>query len=390
MLNNLAINPKNSKGRLYKEPDSNFRTIFQRDTHRVIHATAFRRLEYKTQVFINYKGDHYRTRLTHSLEVAQVARSISRILGLCEDLTECLALAHDLGHPPFGHAGEEALNLAMQEYGGFEHNSHSLKLLTKLEQKYPDFDGLNLSWETLEGIAKHNGPIVGPYADKNKKVSNYLFEYSQIHDLHLDKFPSLEAQVASLADDITYNSHDIEDGLRANLYTIDILCEELEFIDVMVHQIRELHPRIEDKRLVNEINRGLINLMINDLIKQTKTNIKLNKINSYHDVTEAQKILVTFSDEVQNYNLSLKKFLMQNMYKHYKLVRMTNKSKRIVTDLFNLFINDPNCIPDEFRKKELQPNNQESAMIISDFIAGMTDRFAIKEHKTLLNVSKEY
>jgi dGTPase len=386
LFSSFATLPENCRGRLYKENDTPYRTAFQRDRDRIIHSTAFRRLEYKTQVFVNHEGDHYRTRLTHSLEVAQIARSTSRVLGLCEELAEALALAHDLGHPPFGHAGEDALNEVMLEFGGFDHNAHSIKLLTELEQKYARFDGLNLTWETIEGIAKHNGPLTGPHSTHKKKLSSVIIEYNQKQDLELDKFSSMEAQIAALADDIAYNNHDIEDGIRAGLITLDELCT-VPIIKKMFDLVNKELEGIELKRLIHEMNRKLMNSMIYDLITYTKSNIEKYKIVTPEDVRNLGKPIVEFSEKMTTQNLELKAFLMKNLYRHYKLNRMTSKARRIIKDLFELFFNDPSCLPSLWREKAGDPRSHQTAIIVSDFIAGMTDRFAIKEHKSLFGIT---
>lgn len=386
MLASYASDPAYSKGRLYKQENCKFRNVFQRDRDRIIHSAAFRRLEYKTQVFVNHEGDHYRTRLTHSLEVAQVARSIARILLLCEDLTECLALAHDLGHPPFGHAGEDALNQAMKEFGGFDHNAHTIKILTSLEHRYASFDGLNLTWETLEGIAKHNGPLTGKYSTKKSNPNNAIFEYSKKHDLKLDSFPSLEAQVASLADDIAYNNHDLEDGLRANLFTVSDL-KEISYLGDIIRYVEKKHPNLEKRRLIHEFIRKMVNNMVMDLLETTKKNIEKYNIQTIDDVRNAKKAMVEFSETITSYNKELKEFLRSNMYRHYKVNRMTSKSKMIVIELFEAFYNEPGCLPTKWQKKAQKGDDYERAQVVGDFIAGMTDRFALKEHSSIFDIS---
>ncbi|MEZ5691016.1 MAG: deoxyguanosinetriphosphate triphosphohydrolase [Rickettsiales bacterium] len=380
-----ACNPLKTRGRLYKEEESSSRSPFQRDRDRIIHSTAFRRLEYKTQVFVNHEGDHYRNRLTHSLEVSQLARSMSRSLGLDEDLAEALALAHDLGHTPFGHAGEDALSEAMRPYGGFDHNAHTIRILTSLEKRYAEFDGLNLTWETLEGVAKHNGPLTVKLRE--------IEEYNKRHDLELNTHASLEAQIASLADDIAYNNHDIDDGIRAKLITIEQL-EEVKEIAEIFYEVKKKYPDIEIERLTHEVNRRLINRMVTDLIKQTRINIADNNIKTIDDIRMLGKPLACFSPQMQQINASLKKFLMENMYRHYKVNRMASKAKRVVTDLFEFFLAEPQCLPDlwhdkifvdgEYRiKKE---DKTRIAQIVSDFIAGMTDRFALDEYRRIFDV----
>ncbi len=373
-----ACTPEASRGRLYKEPESNTRSLFQRDRDRIIHSTAFRRLEYKTQVFVNHEGDHYRTRLTHSLEVSQMARSICRSLGLNEDLAETLALAHDLGHTPFGHAGEDGLGEAMAPFGGFDHNGHTLRLITSLEQRYADFDGLNLTWETLEGIAKHNGPLV-------KNVPRAIAEYNAKHDLELATYASLEAQVASLSDDIAYNNHDIDDGLRAGLFSVEDL-EEVPQVAAIFHEVQKLYPNITAPRLIHEAIRRVINRMATDLISTSQVNIAASGVKTVDDVRALGRPLIAFSDAMVEQNRLLKSFLMQRMYRHYKVNRMAAKAKRVVGELFHFFLGEPECLPTSWRALTDAPNTQKTAQVAADFIAGMTDRFALDEHRRIFDV----
>lgn len=376
-LASYACNPAASRGRFYAEAESNARSPFQRDRDRIIHSTAFRRLEYKTQVFVNHEGDHYRTRLTHSLEVAQLARGMCRSLGLNEDLAEALALAHDLGHTPFGHAGEHALGAMMQPFGGFDHNAHTIKILTSLEHKYAGFDGLNLTWETLEGIAKHNGPLLNPPRE--------LAEYNLRHDLELSSYASGEAQVASLADDIAYNNHDIDDGLRAGLLSIEQLEEVLEVARIF-HEVQKKYPDIDEQRLTHESIRRLINRMVTDLVVQTRSNIESYKIKTVDDIRALGNSIVSFSPEMQEINFTLQEFLMKNMYRHYKVNRMASKAGRVVTDLFEFFLNEPECLPDAWRKLTDGQGATKTATVVADFIAGMTDRFALDEYRRVFDV----
>ena len=394
-LAGYACNPLESRGRLHREEESNTRTLFQRDRDRIIHSTAFRRLEYKTQVFVNHEGDHYRTRLTHSLEVSQLARSICRTLGLQEDLAETLALAHDLGHTPFGHSGEDALAECMEPYGGFDHNAHTLRLVTNLEQRYAEFDGLNLTWETLEGIAKHNGPlikstpasIIGKMLNRVQPqiLPRVIAEYNAKHDLRLDTYASGEAQVAALADDIAYNNHDIDDGLRAGLFTVEQL-DEIEMVGKIFREVRSRYPAIDEARLIHEAIRRLINRMVTDLIMQTLQNIGNEHIEKADDIRKLGKPLVAFSPTMQDTNLKLKKFLMENMYRHYKVNRMASKAKRVVKELFTFFLNEPQCLPTHWRKLAGAPKGAGTATVVADFIAGMTDRFALDEHRRVFDV----
>jgi dGTPase len=384
-----ASDPDESRGRLTKEENSSTRSQFRRDCDRIIHSAAFRRLEYKTQVFVNHEGDHYRTRLTHSLEVAQIARSISRNLCLNEDLAEAMALAHDLGHTPFGHAGEDALNDAAKDLCGFDHNAQSIKIVTMLEQKYAAFNGLNLSWELLEGLAKHNGPLQGEYRNKSLydgTLPDIIAEYNKLHDLELDKFPSAEAQIASHADDIAYNNHDIDDGLRANLFSLDDV-KKLPMVGNIFRELENEYPKLEPQRLVHEANRRMINRMIVDITRQTYKNIKEADIRTADDVRNLNIPLVTFSHGMSENIKTVKQFLKDNMYQHYKVCRMTSKAKRVITDLFNILYNEPECLPTEWRKKaESSSSTKARAEVVVDFIAGMTDRFAMDEHKKLFDL----
>lgn len=383
-----ACDPSTSRGRLYNEDGSATRSQFRRDCDRIIHSAAFRRLEYKTQVFVNHEGDHYRTRLTHSLEVAQIARSISRNLCLNEDLAEALALAHDLGHTPFGHAGEEALNEVTKDLCGFDHNAQSLKIVTRLEQKYAAFDGLNLSWEVLEGLVKHNGPLVGENRNKERydgTVPDAIAEYNKSHNLELDKFPSAEAQIAANADDIAYNNHDIDDGLRAKLFTMEDV-RQLPMVGNIFRELGNEYPNLERSRLVHEANRRMINRMIVDITRQTYTNIKKFNIQTPDDVRNLSEPLVVFSHGMSENIKTVKQFLKENMYKHYKVCRMTSKARRVVTDLFNILYNEPECLPTEWRNKASAGNDKARSEVVTDFIAGMTDRFAMDEHKKLFDL----
>lgn len=380
MLKNLASHLYTSRGRLYEEKPDAFRTPFQRDKDRILRSTAFRRLQYKTQVFVNHEGDHYRTRLTHSLEVAQIAKTICRMLELNEDLSEALALAHDMGHPPFGHAGEDALNLKMKPFGGFDHNGHTIKLITELEQQYANFDGLNLCWETIEGIAKHNGPLTGVNAVKNKIVPSEIENYSKKHNLELDRFSSLEAQIASVADDIAYNNHDLEDGIRSGYLTINDI-EDLPIINQFLFDLRKQFDDVSDRRLIHELIRKMINLMVNDVVNQINENVKTYKINSAEDVRNCTITLVNFSDEIEEYNKLIRKLLMAKVYRHYKVNSMSNIAKRVIGSLFDIYYDQPNCLPPEWLKKAKDGDNNQLAIVIADFISGMTDRFAIATYK---------
>lgn len=394
-LASFACDPEKTKGRLHSEEDTNTRTAFQRDRDRIIHSAAFRRLEYKTQVFVNHEGDHYRTRLTHSLEVSQLARSICRTLGLNEDLAETLALAHDLGHTPFGHAGEDALSEAMQSYGGFDHNAHTLRLITSLEHRYAAFDGLNLTWETLEGVAKHNGPVIrrdssslfGKILNKKPETTmpRAIAEYNALHDLGLDTYAGGEAQVASLADDIAYNNHDIDDGLRAQLFSLQQI-EQVEMVGRIIKEVKKRYPKADEQRLIHESIRRLINRMVTDIIENTMANIKDAQIETVDDIRRMQKPLVAFSPAMQETNLLLKEFLMENMYRHYKVNRMASKARRVVSELFDYFLNEPECLPAQWAEQAGSPRSAKTATTVSDFLAGMTDRFALDEYRRIFDV----
>jgi len=364
------------------------RTVFQRDRDRIIHASAFRRLKYKTQVFVYHEGDNYRTRLTHSLEVAQIARAIARALALNEDLAEGLALAHDLGHPPFGHAGEAGLDAAMAAYGGFDHNAHTLRVLTDLERRYAEFDGLNLTWETLEGIVKHNGPLAGPKAKPGKDVPDGILAYVAVHDLELASFAGAEAQIAALSDDIAYHSHDLDDGLRAGLFTVDEVAD-VPLVGPVLAEVRGRYPEIEIQRLVPETIRRLIDRMVLDLIGETKRRLGQANPKSAQAIRDLDAPIVAFSEKMEKDNQDLKAFLMRRMYRHYKVNRMASKARRIVKELFDLLLAEPGCLPSEWQAdmEGLDPPGQ--AQLVLDYIAGMTDRFALEEHRRLFDAYKK-
>ncbi len=379
MLKAYACHPAESRGRLHKEAECPSRSPFQRDRDRILHSAAFRRLEYKTQVFVNHEGDHYRTRLTHSLEVAQIARSICRVLGLNEDLAEALALAHDLGHTPFGHAGEDGLKEAMEGFGGFDHNAQTIRIVTKLEHRYAEFDGLNLTWETLEGIAKHNGPL-------SFAPPRALAEYAGGHDLELHTHASLEAQVAALSDDIAYHNHDIDDGLRAGLFTIDDLHAVPE-VGQVFGEVTERYPGLPLNRLIHESVRRLIHRMCTDLQRQTAENIRRAGIESVDQVRSLPRPLVGFSPEMEDVNRRLKAFLMENMYRHYQVNRMSSRARRVVKELFAFFHAEPECLPTEWRSLTDASGTPRTAVAVADYIAGMTDRYAMREYRRLFEMA---
>lgn len=366
-----AVSEKDSAGRVIPEPRPKARGEFQRDRDRIIHSTAFRRLEYKTQVFVNHEGDLFRTRLTHSIEVAQIARSIARALHANADLTEAIALAHDLGHTPFGHAGQDALNECMAEHGGFEHNLQSLRIVDKLEERYGAFDGLNLMFETRAGILKHCAPAkareIGPIADRFLQ----------------DRRPSLEAQICNLADEIAYNNHDVDDGLRSGLITV----EELESVSLFARHIgaaREEFPKLNTRRLIHETVRRMIDAQVTDLLAETEARIMNSRVGSPEDVQNAPA-LVGFSERMTEENRELKGFLRTRLYRHYKVVRMTSKARKIIRDLFSAFGDDLRLLPEQYQLNALK---EGAYRVIADYIAGMTDRYAVKEHRRLFAIGE--
>jgi dGTPase len=371
LLADYAALDATSRGRRHAEDSPAYRGEFQRDRDRIIHSTAFRRLEYKTQVFVNHEGDLFRTRLTHSVEVAQIGRTIARSLKLNEDLAETIALAHDLGHTPFGHAGQDALNECMREHGGFEHNLQSLRVVDELEEKYATFNGLNLTFESREGILKHCSLI-------NAR------ELGNVGQRFIDKTqPSLEAQLTNLADEIAYNSHDVDDGLRSGLISIEQL-REVELFNQLYEDVERHHPDLEGRRAIYEIVRRLIGCQVVDLIETSTANIKVANPATIDDVRRNPEAIMAYSDEMKQHNLALKRFLREHLYRHYRVLRMSAKSKRIIIALFNAFMEDSQLLPTEHREKALQLEAESGesgkARIIADYIAGMTDRYAISEY----------
>ena len=378
-----AARPDRTRGRRFAEPESPTRSPFQRDRDRVIHAGAFRKLQYKTQVFVYHEGDYFRTRLTDSIEVAQIARSICRTLGLNEELAEAVALAHDLGHTPFGHAGEDALSECMAPWGGFSHNDQSLRILTRLEQRYAAFDGLNLTWEALEGVVKHNGPLL-PLGD-GARLPETVERVNADWDLELATHASAEAQVAALADDIAYNNHDIDDGLRAGLFTVDDLVE-LPLVGPVLREVLAAHPGLEHGRLVHELIRRMIDRMVNDLVTETRRRIAEAGVETAEDVRHAGRPMVAFSEEMRAHDRLLRAFLRQRMYRHYKVNRMMSKARRVVRDLFDLFMAEPDCLPTDWQARFAGGDQRAQARAVADYIAGMTDRFALAEHDRLFDM----
>ncbi len=381
------------RGRLFSEPESTTRTPFQRDRDRIIHCSAFRRLNFKTQVFVYHEGDHYRSRLTHSLEVGQIARTIARYLSLDEDLAETLALAHDLGHPPFGHAGERALNKVMKDYGGFDHNAQSLRVVTYLERKYAEFDGLNLSWETLEGLVKHNGPLIGKQGEavggyESTGVPGIITEYQKQQDLKLSSFASAEAQVAAVADDIAYNNHDLDDGLRAGLIKLDQLAE-MPITARLLEEIRSKYPNLEAERCIYELNRRLITLLVNDVLEVGKSRFDKFSPKSVDDIREADQPFIQFSEQVTEELDALRFFLISWVYRDVRIERIMSDAAVIVRDLFELFMQNPDQLPQIWSEEVNGMNEQDRARLICDFVSGMTDRFAISEHRRLFDVTPD-
>lgn len=374
-----AVTGKYSRGRRFPESAPSYRSEYQRDRDRIVHSAAFRRLEYKTQVFVNHEGDMFRTRLTHSIEVAQIGRSIARVLRLNEDLTESIALAHDLGHTPFGHAGQDTLNDCMREHGGFEHNLQSLRVVDELEQRYAEFNGLNLTYETREGILKHCSP-------------RHAAELGELGERFLEKRqPGLEAQLANLADEIAYNNHDVDDGLRAGL----ISTEELSDIDLFREQyesVRASYPGIEPRRMQHEVIRRMINRQVTDLIEASRQRIAAAAVGSVDDVRHRSHALVGFSEEMAAWNLELKRFLRSRLYQHYRVRRMSAKADRIVRALFAAFMDDLRILPPEYQHRAAELEQAQGvagrARVVADYIAGMTDRYAIGEFERLFNPSQ--
>tara|TARA_R110002051_G_scaffold52574_2_gene99778 strand:- start:11507 stop:12679 length:1173 start_codon:yes stop_codon:yes gene_type:complete len=372
-----ATNPANARGRLYSEDESEFRSPFQRDRDRIIHASAFRRLKHKTQVFIEHEGDYFRTRLTHSIEVAQVARTVAAALELNGELTEAVALAHDLGHTPFGHTGEEALNRLMQPYGGFDHNAQALRIVTDLERHYAEWDGLNLTWETLEGIAKHNGPVTGdiPWA---------LTAYNSRHDLELHTHASAEAQAAALADDIAYNNHDLHDGLRAELFSTDELAE-LPVLGECFARVDAKYPDLNYYRRRHEALRRFFGVLVEDVIAVSRHNLADLNPQSVHDIRHAGRMMIQFSPALWADLKVIRKFLFERMYRAPAVVEMRVVVTQMVDDLFPFFIENTDELPKQWRKDVADAADKTAlARIVADYIAGMTDRFAIQEHKRLI------
>jgi dGTPase len=388
-----ACDPAYSRGRLHAEPGSKSRSAFRRDCDRIIHSTAFRRLKHKTQVFVFDEGDHYRTRLTHTLEVTQVARSLARRLRLDEDLAEALALAHDLGHPPFGHAGERALDACLAAFGGFDHNAQTLRIVTALERRYPNFDGLNLTWETLEGLVKHNGPLTDPSGaplDRYRLhgVPRTILDYSRLQDLQLWSFAGAEAQIAAVADDIAYDAHDIDDGLRAELFHIDDIAAA-PLPGAIIGEIRAAYPDLDRHRLVHELIRRLIGLLIDDVVAETERRIARVEPQSADAVRRAQMPVVGFSAAMRAGDDAIKAFLKPHMYRHPRVMAVMDQAAGVVRDLFARYSTHPGDLPAEWQDGLAGLDDAARARHVADFIAGMTDRYALAEHARLFDSTPE-
>ena len=388
-----ASDPALTRGRLFPEPASPSRNDFRRDCDRIIHSTAFRRLKHKTQVFVFHEGDHYRTRLTHTLEVQQIARSLARALGLDEDLAEALALAHDLGHPPFGHIGERALDAVLKSFGGFDHNAQALRIVTALERRYAQFDGLNLVWETLEGLVKHNGPLtdragngIGRYAGTG--VPRAIREYQAVQDLQLWSYASAEAQVAAIADDIAYDAHDIDDGLRAHLFSISDL-SGVPFVGDIVREIASQYPALESVRVGHELMRRLITRMIEDVVAESGRRLAALAPQSADDVRNAGEAVIGFSPGMAVAERGIKDFLFPHMYRHPRVMRVMAEAESVVADLFAHYTQNPADMPDEWHQDLPQGDRAALALRAGDFIAGMTDRFALAEHARFFDLTPE-
>jgi dGTPase len=377
-----AANPEASRGRFWPEEESPTRSCYQRDRDRIIHSTAFRRLKHKTQVFVQHEGDYYRTRLTHSLEVAQIARSIARVLGLDEDLSEALALSHDLGHPPFGHAGEAALDACMAGYGGFDHNAQALVLVTRLEHRYADFDGLNLTWEALEGLVKHNGPLLKPgMSPESLPEAIATFPW----DLELSTHAGLEAQIAALSDDIAYLNHDIDDGLRAGLF------ETVALFDVPLagptfKAVDAAHPRLERGRLIGEAVRRLISAMVADVVTETNRRLKRAAPGSAAEIRGYDTPIAAFSQNMKNELGALKGFLLERMYRHQRVLQVMQKAQVALSELFAAFMAEPAMLPKDWLVQCGNPGDRATARAVCDYIAGMTDRYALQEYRRIFHM----
>ncbi len=380
-----ACDPARTRGRLVAETESPTRTPFQRDRDRIIHSTAFRRLKHKTQVFIAHEGDHYRTRLTHTIEVAQIARALARALRLDEDLAEAIALVHDFGHTPFGHTGEDALDAMMKPWGGFDHNAQSLRIVTRLERRYAEFDGLNLSWETLEGLVKHNGPLADAKGEGLRRpVPKAILDFDALFPLDLSTHASLEAQCAAIADDIAYNTHDIDDGLRSGLLTLEML-EAVALPAAILRQVRERYPTLDPVRTAHELMRRQITAMVEDVIAAARAAVDELRPGSAEDIRQAGHTIATFSAPMAGEEKQLKTFLYANLYRHPDVMRVRADADRIVRDLFSAYFADPRLMPEGWREGLDRATDAIKARDVADFLAGMTDTYALKEHRRLFD-----
>lgn len=388
-----ACDPWASRGRLYPTPVSPTRSEFQRDRDRIIHSSAFRRLKHKTQVFVYHEGDHFRTRLTHTIEVSQIARALARSLGLDEDLAEALALSHDLGHTPFGHTGEDTLEECMAGFGGFDHNAQALRVVTRLERRYPDYDGLNLTWETLEGLVKHNGPLLDAqgrptlrYAERGVPLA--IMEYNAVQDLELPTFAGGEAQAAAIADDIAYDAHDIDDGLRAGLFRIDDL-REVPLLDEILSEIDGRWPGLDLSRRIHELVRRVITRFVEDVVAEGDRRLAALAPASADDIRRAGETMVCFSREMREADASIKRFLYARMYRHPEVMRVRAQADQVLRDLFRRFKDEPQLMPEEWQEDLSRDDEPRLARRVADYIAGMTDRYAILEHRRLFDVTPD-
>ncbi|MFN3658959.1 MAG: deoxyguanosinetriphosphate triphosphohydrolase [Pseudolabrys sp.] len=388
-----AADPAESRGRRFAEPPSPSRNDFRRDCDRIIHSAAFRRLAHKTQVFVYHEGDHYRTRLTHSLEVVQIARSLARALGLDEDLAEAAALGHDLGHSPFGHAGERALDACVAAFGGFDHNAQTLRIVTDLERRYAGFDGLNLTWETLEGLVKHNGPLTDPQGKPTARYVEHgvpapILAYTQIHDLQLSSFASAEAQVAAIADDVAYDAHDIDDGLRAGLFTLDDIAA-VPIVGDILREIEAAYPRLDPARRVHELVRRLITRMIVEVTAESTRRLEALGPRSVADIRAAPQAMIAFSPAMAEADKAIKGFLYPRMYRHARVMQVMNEAEQVVRDLFAHFSARPADLPEEWGEGLERMGESGRARRVADYIAGMTDRYALIEHARFFKTTPE-
>ena len=388
-----ACDPWGSRGRLCPEAVSPTRSEFQRDRDRIIHSSAFRRLKHKTQVFVYHEGDHFRTRLTHTIEVSQIARALARSLGLDEDLAEALALSHDLGHTPFGHTGEDTLDECMAGFGGFDHNAQALRIVTRLERRYAAYDGLNLAWETLEGLVKHNGPLLDAegrptlrYAARGVPLA--ILEYNAQHDLELSTYAGGEAQAAAIADDIAYDAHDIDDGLRAGLFTIEDL-RQVPFLDGLLSEIEGLYPGLELSRRIHELTRRVITRFVEDVVAEGDRRLAALSPGAAEDVRRAGDAVICFSNEMREADAAIKRFLYAHMYRHPKVMKVRAEADDVLRDLFRRFKAEPALMPEEWQADLPGDDEPRLARRVADYIAGMTDRYAILEHQRLFDVTPD-